>query len=268
MRNLFDAVDHRYQDDVLTPDQLRKKLAETKAVLEALDGDFVALQEVENIEVLQELNQGLDRPYPQLGLIEGNDQMRGIDVAFLSRLPVKAVRSHREHDLPDLEGISARHPFSRDCLEVELDCQPPLLLLVNHLKSQKGKEIKKSATKRRAQSEGVVEIAQELMALQPEAGVVVLGDLNDRPDSWAVEPLFQAFHDPFEGLSREQRITHRYRKDGSALDHILLSPRAREVASLPRVWQGLARDTSDHDPVSLHFLVKFNPQVEARIWTE
>lgn len=269
VRNLFDAVDDRYHDEVPSKKEYQATLREKRAVVEALDADFLALQEVETVKVLEELNQGLSRPYPHVGLIEGNDQMRGIDVAFLSRLPVKAVRSHRDHDLPDLEGISPHHPFSRDCLEVDLDTEPKMILLVNHLKSQKGKEVKKSATKRRAQSQGVVEIATELEALEPGVAIVVLGDLNDRPGSWAVEPLFQAFHDPFQGLAREQRITHRYRKDGSALDHILLNPRAQEVASKPRVWQGLARETSDHDPVSLQFSLRFAaPTQEARTWTK
>ncbi|MEM7082312.1 MAG: endonuclease/exonuclease/phosphatase family protein [Pseudomonadota bacterium] len=51
--------------------------------------DIIALQEVENVHVLERLRRGYlsDQGYGEPILIEGNDD-RGIDVAFLSRLPM------------------------------------------------------------------------------------------------------------------------------------------------------------------------------------
>ncbi|MFA5507258.1 MAG: endonuclease/exonuclease/phosphatase family protein [Vulcanimicrobiota bacterium] len=247
VRNLFDDVDHPYQDETPSSAEYQQKLRELAAVLDEVDADFIALQEVENLPALSALNELLQNPYPQIGLLEGNDQIRGIDVAFLSRLPVREVVSHASMDLPKQPGDNHNHHFSRDCLEVRLEVDPPVILLINHFKSARG-DAKKSSRKRRAQAEGVLAIAR---SLPTEAAVLVLGDLNGRPDEWALEPLFQTFTDPFEGLPREARITHRYRKGGSALDHILLDPEAAKVATSARIWSEPARQTSDHNPVSV-----------------
>ena len=62
-----------------------------KAILQVNDGrgpDIIALQEVENSGILARLNDRLgDSSYGEVILIEGRD-LRGIDVAFLSRLPL------------------------------------------------------------------------------------------------------------------------------------------------------------------------------------
>ena len=77
-------------------DQKLKGLAE---VIKQVDGgrgpDIVALQEVENISILERLREqhlaGLG--YQPGILLEGKDR-RGIDVAFLSRLPMLSVELH------------------------------------------------------------------------------------------------------------------------------------------------------------------------------
>lgn len=63
-----------------------------KTILQVNDGrgpDLVALQEVENVRVLTRLSRDYlqDAGYTEVVLIEGRD-LRGIDVAFLSRLPL------------------------------------------------------------------------------------------------------------------------------------------------------------------------------------
>ena len=264
VRNLFDAVDHPNQDEVLKPKAYQAKLKELKVVVEALDADFLALQEVENLSCLEDLNRSLERPYPQMGLLEGNDRQRGIDVAFLSRLPVAEVRSHAEHVLPSHPDTPKRYHFSRDCLEVQLAILPPVTLLVNHLKSSRGGS-KRSAAKRRVQALGVVEIAA--VVENPEGGcLVILGDLNDRQDSWSLEPLFEKFYDAFEKVPAAQRVTHRWRKGGSALDHILLDEDGRKISGEARIWRDLARQTSDHDPVSVQMTLAPLQPATVKVW--
>lgn len=265
VRNLFDPVDDPNEDEVPSAAEYERKLSQLASVVEELESDFLALEEVENIGCLRDLNNRLTNPYPQIGLLEGNDTMRGIDVAFLSRLPVEELRSHRERQLPAGSGVARGYRFSRDCLEVRLKTQPPLILLVNHLKSARG-DGKESAAKRRVQALGVVEVAQEVASRQ-EGPLVVLGDLNDRPDSWALEPLFKEFHDPFKGLSRPQRVTHRYKKGGSAIDHILLNDQAAQIAGAGRIWSGSGEETSDHDPLTLQLAVTPLERAPAKEWT-
>ncbi|MBT8137674.1 MAG: endonuclease/exonuclease/phosphatase family protein [Gammaproteobacteria bacterium] len=87
----------RWRDQCLNYDwnnvALEIKLsAVARAILQANEGrgpDIVALQEVENINVLEQLRKGFlsTARYNKAVLVEGDDA-RGIDVAFLSRLPL------------------------------------------------------------------------------------------------------------------------------------------------------------------------------------
>lgn len=248
--NLFDSLDADNNDTVLSSSEFDTKVSEVVGVLNALDADFVALEEVENLACLSAVNSRLATPYPQFGLLEGNDQERGIDVAFLSRLPVAEVTSHRDHDLPDEPGVSRGYRFSRDCLEVVLDTHPPVTVLINHFKSQLGKK-KDAAAKRHAQAGGVATIAQGVSARCPEGIELVMGDLNDRPGAWSLEPLSEVFVDVYDGWPDELRASHRSRHGRSSLDHILVSPDGASRIERADVYQDLGKPTSDHDPVGV-----------------
>jgi endonuclease/exonuclease/phosphatase family metal-dependent hydrolase len=265
--NLFDTVDSPNDDVVLRADQWDRKIGEVAAVVESLDADFLALVEVENLDCLRALNQALASPYPHCGLIEGNDD-RGIDVAFLSRLPVDFVTSHKDHNLPQAAGVSKNYKFSRDCLEVVLATDPPATILVNHFKSQLGGK-KEAAAKRYVQAQGVVEIAAKAAELRPEGFEMVMGDLNDGPESWSLEPLGLTFSDAFAGWPEDMRATHRSKHGDSSLDHILISRDAEGRLREPKVWQNLGKSTSDHDPVSVVLRLDQKPAIpaQARTWS-
>lgn len=264
--NFFDTKG-RPNETVLTQVEYDGKIAEIAAVLDGLDADFVGLVEVETIGCLEDLNKALQRPYRQLGLIEGNDRQRGIDVAFLSRLPVEQVISHKEHDLPDAPGVSRNYKFSRDCLEVRLATSPPTTLFVNHFKSQLGGK-KDSAAKRRVQAQAVVEIAAATARQLPDGLEVVMGDLNDRPESWSLEPVMEAFVDVYGGWPEGMRATHRSRRGATPLDYILISKNATARMEEPKVWQNAGRLTSDHDPVSVRLRLDGKPPTveKSRVW--
>ena len=87
------------------------------AILQANDGrgpDIVVLQEVENISMLQRLGERLpDSDYLPPILIEGDDR-RGIDVAFLSRLPLLSEPVLRE---ASFDAFPDRAGDTRDVLE-------------------------------------------------------------------------------------------------------------------------------------------------------
>ena len=249
VRNFFDWIDDPYSDEVFEKEAFRKKLVNLATVIDEIDPEFIGLQEVENLACLKLLNSALARPFPQLGLIEGNDKQRGIDVCFLSRLPVKKVVSHVDHRLPQHPDAPPYYFFSRDCLEVRLDSTPPTVILINHLKSGRG-DAKVSAAKRRVQSLGIVEVSELADKRQGDV-LMVMGDLNDRPDSWSLEPVFEKFHDAFKDVPKKERVTHRYRKGASALDHILVDDDGRSLLGENHIWKELARRTSDHNPVAV-----------------
>ncbi|MCH2111804.1 MAG: endonuclease/exonuclease/phosphatase family protein, partial [Planctomycetes bacterium] len=141
IENFFDVWDDPWaRDEVTQPAFVREKRKEGIAqVLRALDADVIALQEVENRGLLQEFVEDyLAGEGFELVLIEGNDT-RGIDVALLSKIPIKKVSSHRNVPLVKADG-SPTH-FQRDLLEVRLDRPRNPSVYVVHLKSQHGDEV-------------------------------------------------------------------------------------------------------------------------------
>ncbi len=253
VRNFFDSVDDPYGDEVLTEQQLEQKLQALTQVIKEIDADVIALQEVEKIELIRELQRRLP-DYKEGVLIEGNDQGRGIDVALLSRYPLSKVKSHAREELPYVQSAPRHYFFSRDCLEVWL--QEPLraVLLVNHFKSKRN-DGRKSAAKRRAQALGVMRIIEEIRRTHPQVPIAVLGDLNDEFPSWALEPL-EPLKTALAKEPLEQRYTIVYRGKKMTYDHILLNDAFNQKLSRAKVWYGKARSTSDHYPVSADFLVQ------------
>jgi endonuclease/exonuclease/phosphatase family metal-dependent hydrolase len=84
-------------------------LADTiRQVNGGLGADIIALQEVENLRVLERLRTGhlADLGYGPAILVEGSD-LRGVDVAFLSKLPLvhpPVLHSLTFSQFPDLQG--------------------------------------------------------------------------------------------------------------------------------------------------------------------
>ncbi|MCP4408120.1 MAG: hypothetical protein GY807_10245, partial [Gammaproteobacteria bacterium] len=142
-------------------------------------------------------------PYTEIMLIDGNDD-RGIDVGLMTKegFEIGMMRSH-VHDVPgdvdddelgdDIlpEGLPAESPiFSRDCPEyaVTTPAGEVIWMLPNHFKSKFGGNDRRSINKRKAQAIFTRVIYERLRAAGYE-NVVVLGDLNDTPDSEPLQPL-------------------------------------------------------------------------------
>ncbi len=153
----------------------------TGQAIRALDADVLALQEVENFDVLKRFRSEYLKPmkYTYGVLIDGNDP-RFIDVAVLSRYPLTRVVTHQELR-------SGNSPlFSRDCLEVDVDVKgATLTLFVNHLKSMLDKKDPKNGRKntrerRLLQAKTVKEIVKDRFGSDPGAApFIICGDLND-----------------------------------------------------------------------------------------
>jgi predicted extracellular nuclease len=159
--------------------ETEKKL--TAKAIAALDADVLALQEVENLDVLKRFRSERlkNLKYTFSMLVDGNDP-RQIDLAVLSRFPLVGTRSYQH--LRD--GNSAL--FSRDCLEVDVQVNGQILtLFVNHLKSMLDKNNpsqgrKNTRPKRVKQAAEVKKIVEARFGASPgSASWAVVGDLND-----------------------------------------------------------------------------------------
>jgi endonuclease/exonuclease/phosphatase family metal-dependent hydrolase len=213
-----------------------KKL--TAKAIAALDADVIALQEVENLDVLKRFRS--DRlknlKYTFAMLVDGNDP-RQIDVAVLSRFPLVATRSHQH--LRD--GNSAL--FSRDCLEVDVQVNgKTLTLFVNHFKSMLDKNNpakgrKNTRAKRVKQAKEVKNIIEARFGSSPgTASWAVLGDLNDflEPSQGTTSGITELVTWPevenvLDRLPEAERFTHFFERAPAGeprlrqLDYILLS---------------------------------------------
>ncbi|WP_308915758.1 endonuclease/exonuclease/phosphatase family protein [Jannaschia sp. LMIT008] len=169
--------------------------------------DVVGLQELESFGALLDFVQGSVGPHygPRTGVVSlpSNDP-RGIDLGLIctDRFRIGRIVSHRFEKFRRADGVL--YQFGRDCLQVELlDADRESLVLtafVCHLKSKytgidpfedPGGYARAQAlntVKRRAEAEHVVDVVRR--AVDPATDrFVVMGDLNDTPDSEALAPL-------------------------------------------------------------------------------
>ncbi len=190
--------------------------------------DVVILQEVESMAALDVFNKSfLDDAYQYTMLVAGHYE-RLVNVGVMSMFPVVSVRSHKDERTEHGEYL-----FSRDCLEITLDVNgAPLTIFANHFKSRSGRtddEKEAACVKRRMQAERVAEIIKGRFPdeLFESAAFVVAGDLNDTPDSSALQPLFElGMEDVIARLPEYERWTHYWTAHHivTHFDYILLSP--------------------------------------------
>ena len=149
---------------------------------------------------------------------------------------------------------------SRKALAAEFElCGQRLFVIVCHFKSMRSttrREADYAKKQRHAQAEIVHGFAADLLACDPQAAIVLLGDLNDVLGSKTLKLLKgESFHNLLEDLPRGQAYTRRHGGQPQALDHILVSPALRRgaTARIPHLNSDAApgepEPASDHDPV-------------------
>ena len=209
----------------------------TGRVIRDIAADVLAVVEAENRitlkmfsdAVLAHVNAEVAQPitYDQVMLIDGNDE-RGIDVGLMARggHRIGAITSHIDDLNPRGEPI-----FSRDCPEyhVTTPSGARVIVIPNHFKSKYGGNDAASRNRRRAQATRTAEIYATLRA-QGHDNIVILGDLNDTPDSAELAPLLGTdlrdvgTHPSFETGAFAGKGTHDLGNDTAKLDYLLLSP--------------------------------------------
>ena len=166
--------------------------------------------------------------------------------------------------------------FSRPPLVADLLVQGPwgedypLTVVVNHWRSKRGDE-SVNVVHRKLQAEHVASIVQSRLDADPNAHVVVLGDLNDFMESDPVLALQEgtqpALAHAFDALPAMDRYTYIFNGSSQVLDHLLLTQgmmadfagidivhisadypttRSEGVPAFPSPY-----GSSDHDPLAL-----------------
>lgn len=258
VENMFDDVDDpNKSDDDMEPksEASLRKVADT---LKTVNADVVALEEVENIEVLQDfLDTHLPGMYPNVTLVEGNDG-RGIDVAFVSKYPITRVESHKDDRFP-VPNTSQEGWFRRDLLEVTVQIPngPAVDLYTTHLKAHSGGQAADDL--RLAEATQMRKIVAEDQAANPDGFQIVFGDLNDTPTTPPIKQLTDPgpghLNDALDGKAWSERDTHPTSgKPRRQIDFILYSDNLKEefVKAEVHRFQN-ANVASDHYMVSADF---------------
>ncbi len=239
----------------------------TARVIAEVNPDILLCVEVENRPTLQRFNDQVlktqfERGFPHAMVIDGNDD-RGIDVGVLSRYPINGMRSHVDDRNPNGERT-----FSRDCPEYVVQLAPgkAIVVLPNHFKSRRGGNGGPVQERRLAQACAASAIASRAQEMSPF--VLLGGDLNDTPDSPALQPLWETgFVDVLDHASypADRPGTYGTGRAGDKIDYLLMSPalRARlqhtgierRGSYHPNTWEPFDTVKSAADEASDHHLV-------------
>jgi predicted extracellular nuclease len=181
-------------------------------------------------------------------------------VAIVSGHPVLTLSPGRiDPSAPAFAGDLHRHWVpSRKALTGEFHfAGNTVFFILCHLKSMRAvsrREQDYTKKQRHAQAEIIHRFVADIMACDPQANIVVLGDMNDLPGSKTLQILKgRLLNNLLESIPKKSRYTRRHGGQPQALDHILVSEPLRRGAQLriPHVNSDLMSQDrpSDHDPV-------------------
>lgn len=203
VENLFDTIDSPdTHDEEFTPegrkswtrDRYEKKINDIAKVIDAVGGeaaaDIIGLCEVENRRVLDDLvNHDLLKEYSYSVIHHDSPDERGIDVALLFR---KSVATKLYVDNIQVDFAWDKDDNTRDILYAKLKLnEGPLHLFVNHW-SSRGGGVEYSSPKRIRSAALVREYVDSIQNTEPDADIIVMGDLNDEPHNISVERVLFA----------------------------------------------------------------------------
>lgn len=249
--NLFDTLDtpEKYDEDFTPEGSYRyntkiylEKLSNLDRIVSEIGTDItpdgaaiLGVSEIENRKVLEDFVQQprvKSRNY-QIVHHESPDR-RGIDVALLYQPKYFRVLSSKNHEVELYDGNGER-VYTRDVLLVSGVLEDePLHVLVNHWPSRSGGEAR-SQPRRVAAANVCRGIADSLRRENPNAKIIIMGDLNDDPTNASVEEVLSAkgktsqvrnvedMFNPMYELYKQGIGTLAYRDAWNLFDQVILS---------------------------------------------
>ena len=239
----------------------QQAIAKVAEAIKKTEADVVALQEIENKSVLEDLQtrlQTIGVSYSHAWIGKGTDTATGQDVALLSKFPkdgglIQKYPNERETYKTENDPGNENDTGLSKVLRVNLNVDSKKVsVFVFHLKSQRGGGV--SDSQRLSQASIVRRIT--LPFINKKEMFVVMGDMNaDRgspsllrmrgfDDVYA--DLVQPVHDDdFSG----DKWTYKFNGRTQQIDHILLSPSLRKSFKNGKINYTHGKETSDHFPI-------------------
>lgn len=258
LENFFDSRnDPDTFDDTPSSSAVARKVTAVGRVLATLDADVLVLQEVENVGMLNRLADGplSSMGYDQRILMDAFDP-RGIDVGFLSRLPIDRIASHMDESFPNADGSRNWH-FARDAPEIFVNVGGFSVIVMGvHFRSKVGGG-SEQADHRLAEALQVRRILDQRVMFGDTLAVLA-GDMNDTPGSSTLSALLDGggLVDVTRSIPESSRYTTNFSGVHRQFDYILATPDMAPfvVTSSVRVIHGGDVDgASDHSPVVARF---------------
>jgi len=209
LENLFDTLNTEgVLDEEFTPDgpnewtgkRYLEKIERMAGVISKIGEDegitggpaILGVSEIENRSVLEDL---VAHPYlrnAQYKIVHYNSpDLRGVDVALLYQPKYFTLKSSASLELP-LFDDDGEEIYTRDQLLVSgTFIDEDMHIIVNHWPSRRGGE-KASRPRRNAAAGLSRSIADSLLAIDPEANIVILGDFNDDPVNISMKDVLKA----------------------------------------------------------------------------
>jgi endonuclease/exonuclease/phosphatase family metal-dependent hydrolase len=150
-------------------------------------------------------------------------------------------------------------------------------VIANHFNSKGGDQplfgrfqppTRSSEVQRHQQAQVVNDFVDQILAVDPNANVVALGDFNDFEFSSALRTLEgDVLNDLIETLPQEERYSFVFEGNSQTLDHILASDHLRDdvpfAFDVVHVNSEFADQASDHDPSVVRFALNNPPRPHA-----
>ncbi len=214
------GCDQESFERMLSPKSYQNKLDNVARAIKYIDADIIMLQEIEKEQCLNDLKNKLpDYPYSAFGETGRN---ASLDVAILSKWPIKATNTYRKQSLHEGEDGKMHHTLARELLhcQIQTPCGKNLNILTTHFYS---KVSDPQAKWRIEEAKFVADILNDLIAQQGNTAVFFGGDLNDDTTSQPIQALLSP---PWQLASavRSEIQSHTWRNH--AFDHIIYNANA------------------------------------------
>jgi len=262
MNRLFDNVDDGRRELVIADDRFHSRIRTAAKIFGEQFGlpHIIALQEVENRNVLQQIAEEVWRRYEtryRPVLIPGQD-VSGINLAYLVRYGVE-IRKVEQLFRDSFLQRDGSPLFSRPPLQLQACYIDNCLTLVNlHLRSMRGlddaAQRERVVAKRRRQAETIAVWVNRLQKSEASLSLLLLGDINaltpsdeiidiagilrgnpdNRRTKYPARDLLQPdLVDLSELIPRDKRYSYIYRRQKQQLDYMLVnSAFAADVESI------------------------------------
>jgi endonuclease/exonuclease/phosphatase family metal-dependent hydrolase len=255
--NLFDDNDDPYTNDEGTRAKPREEMEHWAAAIRKVNPDIIAMQEVENRGYLEKFVQIFlgDMGYKHIAHFDGND-LRGIDVALLSRAPIGEVTSRRHLEFEGPDGVMRQ--FQRDVpvITVMPKDSEPIEFWPVHLKS-KADGAETSEPIRLAEAAELRRLLDTKLKANPNARIIVLGDFNDTRESKSLTTIFGSGETAmWAPVAKETEDSIANLEFPNLIDFITCSPAMAKlyVEDSCQIRRAPAeQDGSDHDPLWAKF---------------